>query len=91
MGFLKGISRSRGRSKEGQMFGEDGKVAGAILLEDLKVRLGHQWAERCQRMSSIREVLLRGRVGLRFLRGSTHPDPEFPSALVLSEQLFWGF
>ena len=30
------------------MFGEDGKVVGAILLEDLEVRLGHQWAEMCQ-------------------------------------------
>ena len=72
------------------MSGEDGKVAGAILFEDLEVRLGHQWAEMCQRKSSIGEVLLRGWVGLRILRGSTHPDPEFPSALTLSEQLFWG-
>lgn len=90
MGFWKGISWSRGRSKESQMSGEDGKVAGAILLEDLEVRLGHQWAEMCQRKSSTGEVLLRGWVGLRILRGSTHPDPEFPSALTLSEQLFWG-
>ena len=91
MGFLKGISQSRGRSKEGQTFGEDGKVAGVILLEDLEVRLGHQWAEMCQRKSSTGKVLVRGQVGLRILRGSTHPDSEFPSALTLSEQLFWGF
>lgn len=88
MGFLKGISQSRGRSKEGQTFGEDGKVAGVILLEDLEVRLGHQWAEMCQRKSSTGKVLVRGQVGLRILRGSTHPDSEFPSALTLSEQLF---
>ena len=68
----------------------DGKVVGAILLEDLEVRLGHQLAEMCQRKSSIGEVLLIGQVGLRILRGSTCPDSEFPSALTLSEQLFWG-
>lgn len=38
------------------MFGEDGKVVGVILLEDLELRLDHQWAEMCQRKSSIGEV-----------------------------------
>ena len=68
------------------MFGEDGKVVGVILLEDLELRLDHQWAEMCQRKSSIGEVFTQRTVRSQDSERQFPTRPRVPSVLTLSEQ-----